>query len=462
MAIADINRLITLLHQSLHDLGARASMADAEDLAMVVQRCMGVPSRAYHDTRHVLTLCENASAVQVLAAMFHDTVYIQLDGSLPAPLRTTLADVIETRDGQPCLTSTLPTESRIAGTPDPLPLVAALFGMRSGQALPAFGGMNEFLSAVAGARLLAPLLPTVTLVHIAACIEATIPFRADDAAGHSALQRLHTRLLPVLQATPIGLDSEAARELANTMVADALALANRDVAGFAEPEPSVFLSQTWLLLEESNKPLAALGLYTIQEYRSALQRMDVFLAHLNPASVFQHYAQAPNAATLRQLTGMARANIGFAVRYLRAKLLAMAILEALALSTGGDAPIAMFLGEFSPAEPLGAAGSLPVAAVHPACDPSMLQVLTLGRSRSSAADLTASPTAAFIYRALGEDGLAHQWGHASDFFDGKCSANTFLRAWPRAILAPLLQLSAATAVSRQALLQQLQNDLLPD
>ena len=49
------------------------------------------------------------------------------------------------------------------------------------------------------------------------------------------------------------------------------------MGSFAEVDPGLFLSNTWLLIEESNAPLAVAGMYCVQEYRLGLSRMDRFL-----------------------------------------------------------------------------------------------------------------------------------------------------------------------------------------
>lgn len=462
MATASINRLIELFQQSLSAVGASPSMADIERLGMVVHQCMGAKTRAYHTTHHVFGLCEGATPIQTLAALFHDTVYYQLDAGLPAVLQPLLADVVRLDSGGVFLSQpSAPTHS--TGAHDLLPQVVQVFGYQFGQQLPAFGGMNEFLSAVAAVRLLAPHLPPPTCLHIAACIEATIAFRLDGPDGRSALETLSERLHRLLQEAPCGLNAADVRSAAVAMVSDAMALANRDVGGFAEDEPAVFLSQTWLLIEESNKPLAAVGLYTLREYREALQRMDAFLAHLNPAAVFQQFQGAPDPTTLAALTRKAHANIAFSVRYLRAKLLAMGVMEAFAHLTGGDAPISMFLGDVAHALsplplPPGEDAHKPTAA--PDLDAGLLRVLEHGRARASANDLSASPTAAFIYKELGEAGLRTQWRSASQFFGGTLGPLDFLRQSPSRVVLPLLALSAETAVSRREPLYRLRDTLL--
>lgn len=455
MAPATINRLIALFQQSLRALGSTPPMADIEKLGMVVHRCMGAKTRAYHTTSHVFDLCEGANPIQTLAALFHDTVYYQLDAGMPGVLMPTLADVVTLQEGAVFLSQPAP-EKRHHGN-DLLAQVVHLFGYRFGQQLPAFGGLNEFLSAVSAVRLLAPYLPPQTLLHIAACIEATIAFRANEPDGRSALDKLCERLAQVLQNAPCNLNAAAAQHGAMTMLTDATALANHDVAGFAESDPAVFLSQTWLLIEESNKPLTAVGLYTIQEYRQALQRMDGFLAHLDPAAVFQHFQGQPSVTHIAKLTRQAHANIDFSVRYLRAKLLPMGVLEALSQLTGGNAPISMFLGDFATA----------IAPVHQGSsealqdvDADLLRVLEHGRARASANDLTASPTAAFMYKELGESGLQAQWSRTSQYFDGTLEPMGFLLQSPHRVVLPLLESSAETALSRREQLHQLRGMLV--
>lgn len=462
MATACINRLIELFQQSLFAVGATPTMADVERLGMVVHQCMGAKTRAYHTTHHVFGLCEGATPIQTLAALFHDTVYYQLDAGLPAVLQPLLADVVRLDSGGVFLSQPAATTST-TDAHDLLPQLAQVFGYRFGQQLPVFGGMNEFLSAVAAVRLLAPHLPPPTCLHIAACIEATIAFRQDGPDGRSALDALSERLQGLLQDSPCGLNAADAHTAASAMVSDAMALANRDVGGFAEDDPAVFLAQTWLLIEESNKPLAAIGLYALREYREALQRMDAFLTHLNPAAVFQQFQGAPDPATLAALTRQAHANIAFSARYLRAKLLAMGVIEAFAHLTGGDAPISMFLGDVAHAVsplPLPNEEDTHTVTTAPDVDAGLLRVLEHGRARASSTDLSASPTAAFIYKELGEAGLRAQWRSASQYFGGTLGPLDFLRQCPTRVVLPLLALAAQTAISRRERLYQLRDTLL--
>ena len=80
MAIATINRLITLFDGAFKALAAPVCLAESERLAMVVQFAMDSRVRAYHTSAHIIGLVEGLNPRQVLAALFHDLVYYQLDG----------------------------------------------------------------------------------------------------------------------------------------------------------------------------------------------------------------------------------------------------------------------------------------------------------------------------------------------------------------------------------------------
>jgi len=67
-----------------------------------------------------------------------------------------------------------------------------------------------------------------------------------------------------------------AAEIEDTIVG-AVVFANRDVDSFAEKDASVFLDGTWKLLPETNVALRSGRIYSIKDYRLALQKMGVSL-----------------------------------------------------------------------------------------------------------------------------------------------------------------------------------------
>jgi hypothetical protein len=440
MTIATINRFISLFSGAFTDLSVQVPVADLERLAMLIHHSMDHGRRAYHTSAHVLDTCEGMNPRQVLATLFHDIVYYQLDDGFPKlaeallePVVRADRDVVEVR--------------LIDGSDKGYTLCTGLFGFKAGQALPLYNGMNEFLSAVVATRTLEPYLPLKDIIAIVACIEATIPFRMADAAGRDMLDVLADRVSEVGQA--LGLHPTAAE--IDRVVTDAAVMSNRDLASFSEADPGRFLSMTWLLIEESNAPLAAVGIYSIQEYRGALSRMEKFLGSLNPDSIFQSYRGTPGKVEFGVLRAAARRNVEFACTYLGMKIVGIALVEALALATGGDCPVSMLLGDIR--SPYGKPDRVedflpPVPADESNLDTQLLEVLEKGRAIESASDLTDSPIAAFSYRSLGAKGAEFALEQAKKMFVGELTARAFLGGLDREMVRALTQACARIALSR--------------
>ena len=457
MAYSTINRLITLFDASFQALGVQVSMTETEHMAMLVHHALDSKTRAYHRTSHVFALCEGMNPRQVLAALFHDLVYYQLDEGFPLHTRDMLEAVARIEDGAFILRP-------VDGDDVVLSLCTELFQFEPGQALPLYGGLNEFLSAVVAARLLHPLLSVADLIAVVACIEATIAFRKPDAQGRLAPELLAASVEQQYRRLcngPATAAPHAVRAYVDLVVTDAVQLANRDVSSFSEADPGLFLSTTWLLIEESNAPLAVAGMYTLYEYRCGLARMDHFLRGLNADSVFHFYQSHPSAVDLTAMRTAARRNIAFACDFLGAKITSIAIIEALALCTGTDGPISMFLGDIR--NPYGRPDRvedfLPPVSEPRSLNANLLRVFERGRTLESSNDLTASPLTAFVYQSLGDAGTLQALGLARRMFDGTLSPLAFLQSLDHGMVGAIIQACARIAISRRVGLQALERQL---
>lgn len=454
MAIATINRFISCFSEAFEALSAPVAMADIERMAMLIHHSMNAKTRVYHSAGHVFAMCEGMKPRQVLAALFHDVVYYQLDGGFPLLAAPWLEDVTSRQNEHLILREIWPEDSTLA-------LCAELFGFAPGQTLPLYGGMNEFLSAVVAARCLRRHLGMADLMAVVACIEATIPFRGLPPHGPSAAETLARRVQAQCQRL---LPDLGAREMAShvkTVTTDAIQLANRDVTGFGEAQPGRFLANTWLLMEESNAPLAIAGVYSVQQYRAALMRMDAFLARLDPETVFQSYEHEPGPDQLKTMSAAAQANIAFACAFLGAKITSIAIIEALALCTGGDAPVSMFLGDISSAQgkPDRVEDFLPAPPSVQPTNAELLEVLEKGRALETSNDLTTSPLTAYVYRCLGQAGIEQALRQARQMFDAGLAAPDFLRALDRDMVRAIIHACAQIAISRRDALLKLEDSL---
>jgi hypothetical protein len=452
MTVATINRFIRLFADAFKALAAEVAVSDVERLAMLIQQSMDQGRRRYHVSTHVFDMCEGMNPRQVLATLFHDLVYYQLDGGFPPHTEAMLKRVVRVENRSDSLILRA-IDRNDAG----LVICAGLFGFKAGHKLPLYGGMNEFLSAVVSTRFLQPYLSPAELLAIAACIEATIPFRGADAKGNTASETLAQRVREVGNSLALGLgEADIVR-----IVTDAVLLANRDVSSFSEADPDTFLAHTWLLIEESNAPLAAVGVYSIQEYRSALSRMENFLGTLNPDHVFHHYRDTPGKAEFTALCNAARGNLEFTTRYLGTKIAAISVVEALAVATGGDCPVSMMLGDVrSPyGRPDRVEDFLPQPPTAPDVDPVLLDALEKSPGRESENDLTESPLTAFIYRSLGHAGAQRALVQAKRMFAGELPAREFLSGLDREMVRAVARACAEIALSRRDALLALEKAL---
>ncbi|WP_342620572.1 hypothetical protein [Rhodoferax sp. GW822-FHT02A01] len=450
MKIANINRFIQYLRTAFDALQVEIAMEQIEQIAMVVHSAMESSRRRYHCSDHALYMCEGMAPRQVLAAVFHDIVYYQLDDGFPARV-THLLNPLVGRQGNDLILR------KTAGDDPDMQLCLEIFDFIPGQTLPLFRGMNEFMSAAVAVRMLQPFLAPADLIAVVACIEATIPFRAPEPDGRDNIQVLAERVRQQ-GIKRLGLtDGPALDAFVDATMVGAIQITNRDVASFAEPNPGRFVSGTWLLIEESNAPLSAVGVYTLQDYREALSRMHNFLESLQAPRVFHQYANFPSAAEYAEMTAAAAANIAFTVAFLRLKILSIVIIEAMARDTGGNCPVSMFLGDIrsNAGMPERVEDYLPQGPSPAGLDAQLLQMLEKGRPEDASNDLAVSPLTAFIYRSLGPQGCDAALAASRRMLIGEMSTRDFLMTLNPSMLRTIIDACARIAISRKDRLNQL-------
>ncbi|MFQ3613335.1 MAG: hypothetical protein SNJ68_06435, partial [Cyanobacteriota bacterium] len=400
-------QVIHLLEQAFGQLKVKVPPLEIERMAVLIFTRMERGSRRFHTTHHSLTVSSTHSPIQILAGLFHDIVYLQLDQQAPDAgpygvpkalfpklegVITPTSNGIHVASGQPSL---------------PLYICLHLFNFQPDQHYSHAEGINEFLSACMALDVLEPWLSIQEQVAIVASIEATIPFRPVNGEGYSCLEQLEQRIGQLNQELQLGLSSQHIEQI----LRDAVELTNRDVENFAFTDAGFFLDHTWALLPEMNPRLLEFNLYSVVEYRRVLQRMEQFFLNLDPQRVFQRHRGYPSRETWQAMTEQATQNIRIGQEYIGVKLLAIGLLEAVALSSGGDGPISLFLGYRTPGqdcdEPLSSQNPWPihleVGRISTNHNPVVWELLYKGRSSTTRHDLTRSPLAAFIYSCLGQE-----------------------------------------------------------
>lgn len=423
-----VHEIVTALWRALHELGSTATTERIERWGFSIHAALSAAGREFHNHDHVVDLISTGDPLEVIAALYHDAVYIQVDQGPPRSMRRELAGV---------LASDTDAWTVQPGAADPMTAdVLAVFGRSVGEAVTPTTGLNEFASALVMAVQLHDALTREQKIAVAACIEQTIPFRSD------CVRVLHQRL------AALGLDGDVLEDTTKR----AVRLGNRDVENFSEEDPGRFLVNTWKLLPESNPALHAPLVYTVRDYRVALQKMEQFLSWLPAERVFHTYGDEPAPAVHARRVARTTGNLELAVRYLRAKLYSIGLVEALAEVTGGDVPLDYFMGgsKATTRPPMKRIEQfLPTLAHAPDLDPSLHKLLAEGRASESSFDTGPSPLGAFLHATVGEGAVMKGVEDARKWWGGGLEASEFLATQPTRPLAAIARAAANIVETRR-------------
>ncbi|HEY1558964.1 MAG TPA: hypothetical protein VGF94_29275 [Kofleriaceae bacterium] len=417
-----VHELVNALWRALHALDSKADVADVERWGFSLHAALSAPGRDFHNHDHVIDLASTGDPLEVIAALYHDAVYIQVDQGPPRSMRVEMDRVLAQTDGG---WTVLPRAAAEQVSTD----VLAVFGRKAGDLVTNTSGLNELASALVASAQLADALDRDQRIAVAACIEQTIPFRVDP------VTELHDRLVA------LGL---AGARLDDTL-RRAVRVGNRDVENFAENDAARFLDNTWKLLPENNPALHAPLVYTVRDYRIALQKMEAFLAWLPADRVFHAYADEPKPEVHARRVARTTGNLELAVRYLRAKLYSIALVEAIAEQTGGDVPLDYFMGGLKTAtgpDMKRIEQFLPQLASAADLDPPLQRLLAEGRASESNFDTRPSPVGAFVHSSLGEAAVMKGVDHAKRWWAGASTPAEFLANQPAKPVAAVVRAAA--------------------
>ncbi len=419
------------LKRSVAALGGDAESPRLAEIADLIIRSMTGPWRSFHTPQHIFDVGRDGSPVEVIAALFHDIVYVQVDAGIHLNLSRHLAAHVR-EVGHTLVLDTAPAPDDTG-----LGLTLALFGFAPGQALSPLAGQNEFLSALVAVKALEGLLGWRDLAQVVVCIEATIPFRGALPDGRPCEAAMHERLTAANARFALGLTPDDCTQA----VERAVRLANRDIGNFGSAHPAEFLNNTWNLIPETNHDLQQTNTFSIQGYRSSLQKMEGFLGQLRPEVVFRRYGQEPDAAEHALRLQRSARNLAIAVQYLRVKLISIGLLEALSRRMGCDVSLSAVMGPLleRDARALQLEHHLPrVPAPYRTQDANeacVMELLETGRSADSAYDTRHSPVASYLVKSLGMPAVLQMLPTTRSFFADAQQAEALLQAWPPATLA---------------------------
>ena len=406
---------------ALKVLGNPANPLFLAEIAHIILHCMTGRYRSFHTPEHVLQVVEGGDAIEVLAALFHDVVYIQVDTCIPPILQPLLDPLFTPGTGYFRRLKNLDELNQ-----DPhFALVASIFDIDREEEY--IRQQNEFLSAIVAVHYLHPVLNRSILAQVIACIEATIPFRVSVDEGISPSDRLYHNLQQANERFDLNLTEQDVIGA----VKRAVSLANRDVKNFADFKASHFLDNTWKLLPETNPALRNPQTYTPLQYRCALQKMVGLMDFLQPNLVFREFQGEPSLSEYQQMLDRAEKNIEVARLYLKSKLVAIAFVEALNHPEREDTPLIALVGNvnlnpLSELEPFEASISSRQAII----ETEVMDLLEVGRSQETAFDIRHSPLATLLARTYGFEAINQWFEAAQSFFKDQISHQAFLRIPP--------------------------------
>src|SRR5687767_9522476 len=94
-----VHELVNALWRALHELGANAETNEIERWGFTIHSALSAPGREFHNHDHVIGLAKEGDPLEVIAALYHDAVYIQVDQGPPRSMRAEMDRVLAQTDG---------------------------------------------------------------------------------------------------------------------------------------------------------------------------------------------------------------------------------------------------------------------------------------------------------------------------------------------------------------------------
>jgi hypothetical protein len=440
-----IQKMASLFKDSLDGLGASIPSIEIEKLAIMIDKSMSPATRSYHNAHHVFSLTDGSDPLLSLAALYHDVVYFQVDRGFSPEITPIITPYIQQKELEFHIADQINPNDRMVN------ITLHIFGFEPGQKLLPSAGMNEFLSAIVLNKSLEGILSDKELVKITICIEATIPFVGISEDGRTHTDVLLSKLQQLNEQYGFGMSSDEIDEVMQL----AVVFSNKDVDSFADADTGRFLDSTWKLLPETHAVLRSHEMYSITDYRKAMESMERFMHFLKPDIIYKSYKGVPSADIVDSMEQQADNNIMAAREYLGVKLLSIAIMEALAVLTGGDAPIALFMGDLERRRSTPNAqrleNFLPPTPPFDADDKSQIvyHLLSSGRDSESNFDLKNSPISLFLYKVFTLNQIQEYLKAAKQMFKNKLSPVDFLNTIDEETITHIIQASASVAITRK-------------
>src|ERR1051325_10717782 len=91
---SQVHEIVNELWRALHELGSPATTGEIERWGFSVHAALSASGREFHNHDHVIDLVTGSEPLEVIAALYHDAVYIQVDLGPPRSMRDELSSVL--------------------------------------------------------------------------------------------------------------------------------------------------------------------------------------------------------------------------------------------------------------------------------------------------------------------------------------------------------------------------------
>src|SRR6201986_989017 len=89
-----VHEIVNALWSALHSLESPATTREIEHWGFSIHAALSAAGREFHNHDHVIDLVSDGDPLEIIAALYHDAVYIQVDQGPPRSMRDELASVL--------------------------------------------------------------------------------------------------------------------------------------------------------------------------------------------------------------------------------------------------------------------------------------------------------------------------------------------------------------------------------
>lgn len=361
---------------------------DASSVAKLVYDSMTTGGRVYHAMQHVFDISRTMNdPILVLSALFHDVIYYSIDKGFLDEQQKLIKDIVIMEGDELSLASDFNGDELMEK-------VVKIYGFTPGEPLPKLG-TNEFISGIIGVKILSKWLSEIQLMEVAACIEATIPFRPviDD---KTPMDRLYDRLKSVCP--------DQSEEWLVATINKAAATANFDLCSFDSDDRNFFLDSSWKLIPEA-RPVLLQEDCPLMEWMNELKALEgrTMFLKANVHKIFQGFRHVPSEEEMAEKQRKTHENLDVMWEYGKVRQLQAMVLVAVVEAMGEDPasfPLRSCLTMDVPGLALEPSESLT------SVEQEVRNWLVGGRRACFSWDPAISPLGAYLFDILGTTGIA--------------------------------------------------------